>query len=163
MYPDTPGLFAQACIATCQYTSVFLNSTICFSSKFSFFFLTSHHLKHTDLPSDVPSNPHLYTVLPPASVSSMLFTNTQSKYVSQSSPSSPRPPSRKLHLLLTSSVDIIRTLHSSVYSLVPRTSPHHRNQAFDRYLHPWYQQQKNLETSKPRDDPPTQDPLHLDS
>ena len=111
--------------------------------------LPSHHLKHKDLSSDVPSKPYLHTVLPPASVSSLLFTNTQSKYVPQSSPKSPpRPPSQKLHLLLTSSVDIIRNFHSTAYNLVPRTSPLHLNHTFDHYLHPWYQQQKNLETSK---------------
>ena len=149
----------------CQCASALLSYTsiLSYASRASFI-LSSHHLQHTDLSSAVPSDPYLHTNLSPASVSSLTLTRTQSKHDPRSPSQRPQDHHRshKRHLLLTSSA-AIRNLHSSVHVPVSIHVPVHRKQAFYHYLLSQYQLQKNLETSRLRNDPPTQDLLESDS
>jgi hypothetical protein len=141
----------------CQRASALLAYTSILSHAFRASFLpSSHHLKHTDLSSHIPSDPYLRTVLSPALVFSLIFTHTQSKHaLDQLTLNGPKitiaQATYPVHVVSTISES---NLHFSVLCLIPRPSLNHRNPTFYRYLQPQYQQQKNLETSRPRDDPP---------
>ena len=75
LYPDTLGLLAQACISTSQCARALLDQCILlfYHMLFEQVLFCLHIIlvsKHTDLSSDVPSDPYLHTILSPASVSS---------------------------------------------------------------------------------------------
>ena len=74
MYPDTLGLFAQTCISASVLVPCYciLRLYYMLFEQVSFC-RASHHLKHTDHSSYVPSDPYLHTVPSPASVSSLIF------------------------------------------------------------------------------------------
>ena len=58
----------------CQSASTLLvyTSTLTYAFR-AYFLLFSHHLKHTDLSPDVPSDPYPHTILSLTSVSSLIF------------------------------------------------------------------------------------------
>ena len=67
MYPDTLSLAIRTSMHICYLVvccpsalSVYFCPIICFSESF---LLSSHHLKHTDMLSDVPPDPYLHTIM----------------------------------------------------------------------------------------------------
>ena len=141
----------------CQRASALLAYMSILSHAFRARFPPSlHHLKHTDLSLHIPSDPYLRTVLSPALVFSLICMHTQSKHdLDQPTLNGPEITIAQA----TSPVHVVSTiaesnLRSSVLCPNPRPSLNHRNQTSYRYLQPQYQQQKNLETSRLRDDPP---------
>jgi len=59
-------------ICQCASTLLVYTSTLTYAFR-AYFLLFSHHLKHTDLSPDVPSDPYPHTILSLTSVSSLIF------------------------------------------------------------------------------------------